>query len=68
MSNGAVLYSSLSTLQFPLKLVSAFLSWTEIRHDGRVVHPEATIDPATTAPIGKNSEETVLVDSVLTFT
>ena len=37
------------------------VSFLDIRYDGGVLHPEATIDPATTATIGKNSEETVLV-------
>ena len=40
----------------------------DVRHHGRVSYPETAVDSAITTSIDQHSEESVLVDDVLTFT
>ena len=51
---------------FPIE-VGECGSLLNIGHHRRIVHPKTAIDPSTTAPISQHSEESVLVDDVLTF-
>ena len=42
-------------------------SLLDVRHHGRIVHPETAVGPAATAPIRQHGEEGFFVDGVLTL-